>query len=154
MQLPVCQVIFILSNAVILRYRELWCFSSASILSVTLPTQWNTAMGLEHPIIRENEFLCSTASRTESRGCLGRGWTAFYHSKRVLGTPPSNQQWTTSQLTPRHIYTTKQYTFYRIRPRMSNTWILIDYMNIQILFHFTNNTNLWLFDQTTSHKVS
>ena len=27
---------------------------------------------------------------------------------------------------------------------MGNTWILIDYMNTQILFHFTNNTNLCL----------
>ena len=154
MQLPVCQVIFILSNAVILRYRELWCFSSASILSITPPTQWNTAMGLEHPIIRENEFVCSTASRTTVGGVWGGGGPRLTTASVSSGPPPSNQQWTTSQLTPRHIYTTKQYTFYRIRPRMSNTWILIDYMNIQILFHFTNNTNLWLFDQTTSHKVS
>ena len=67
--MPVGQVTLIFTNAVFLHFNELWCFSSASILSVTPPTQWNTAMDLGHPIIRENEFLCSTASR----GCLGRG---------------------------------------------------------------------------------
>ena len=92
MQLPVCQVIFILSNAVILRYRELWCFSSASILSITPPTQWNTAMGLEHPIIRENEFVCSTASRTTVGGVWGGGGPRLTTASVSSGPPPSNQQ--------------------------------------------------------------
>ena len=51
------QLTFILVNAVILYYSELWCFSSANILSVIPPTQWYAAIGLGYPIFRNNMFL-------------------------------------------------------------------------------------------------
>ena len=45
-----------------------WCFSSANILSVTTLTQLNSAVCLEHPILRNNSFLCSNGHRWKGGG--------------------------------------------------------------------------------------
>ena len=62
------QLTFILVNAVILCYSDLWCFLSANILSVIPPTQWYAAIGLGYPIFRNNMFLWSCRQLGERGG--------------------------------------------------------------------------------------